>query len=187
MQRNEIMSTSGRGFVLIEAMVVFAIIVVLAVFVVPAFGDWRMRDRVAARAQALAGALSLARDEAVTRLARVTLCRSDGAGRCALPGIRCTAGASDWSCGWLVFAHRTAGEPILLRAEAAMIDVPIAGPATSMTFVPPAGVTAGSFRSFELGPQEGSLRRGGAWSRCIRIAAGGRVRVTEGSCSGSAA
>src|SRR5260221_1569116 len=155
MRPNEIIPMSARGFVLIEAMVVLAIIAVLAAFALPAFGDWRMRDQVAARAQALADALSLARSEAATRLVRVIVCRSDGAGRCAPSGAPCSAGASDWSCGWLVLALRPdGGEPVLLRSDAALIDVPITGQATKVTFSPPAGVAPGGAPSFALGPRD---------------------------------
>jgi type IV fimbrial biogenesis protein FimT len=152
---------------------------------VPAFGDWRMRDRVDARAGALVGALTLARSEAIRRGMRVTVCRSDGAGRCALSDTRCAAGPRDWSCGWLVFADRPGdAAPLLLRLDGPQRQVPIVGTLRSVTFTPPVGGAASSAGNFALGAGGAPFgTRGDLVSRCLRIAFGGRVRVNTGGCA----
>jgi len=174
----------AAGFALMETVVVLTIVALVASFAVPAFGYWRMRDRVDAHAGALVGALTLARSEAIRRGMRVTVCRSDGAGRCALSDTRCAAGPRDWSCGWLVFADRPGdAAPLLLRIDGAQRQIPIVGTLRSVTFTPPVGGAASSAGNFALGA--GGVppgTRGDIVSRCLRIAFGGRVRVNTGGC-----
>jgi type IV fimbrial biogenesis protein FimT len=157
----------------------------VASFAVPAFGHWRMRDRVEARAGALVGALSLARSEAIRRGMRVTVCRSDGAGRCALSDTRCAAGPRDWSCGWLVFADRPGDvAPVLLRVDGPQRQIRIVSTLRSVTFTPPVGGAASSAGNFALGADGAPPgARGDIMSRCVRIAFGGRVRANTGACA----
>jgi prepilin-type N-terminal cleavage/methylation domain-containing protein len=72
----------GRGFTLIETLVVVAVLALITVMAKPSFVAWRMRDQVDARARALLSTLSYARSEAVKRGVRVTVCRVDAARHC---------------------------------------------------------------------------------------------------------
>jgi type IV fimbrial biogenesis protein FimT len=75
------------------------------------------------------------------------------------------------------------GTSTLLRAHASVAAVSIAGTQTNLTFTPPAGQLIGTFRSFDIAPRTPSkATQGDKWRRCIRIAAGGRTRITDGAC-----
>ncbi|KAG0162006.1 hypothetical protein DFQ30_004540, partial [Apophysomyces sp. BC1015] len=164
------------GFMLAETCIAIAISWVLAAWAVPSFDDWRVRQQVRVAARALARALSLARSEAVTRQMRVTVCRSDGKGGCVLPGRRCATGAQDWSCGWLVQAEPGgAARAIVLHWQPPLKDVMITGSATSMTFVPPAGVSPGSFRGFAVRAARTSPR---VSALHVRVSTGGRAQIS---------
>jgi type IV fimbrial biogenesis protein FimT len=170
------------GFSLIETMAVIVLLAICATASAPAFVAWRVRDQVDARANALLGTLSYARSEAIRRKARVSVCRIDAMRHCLAAGKSCPSGLADWSCGWAVMIERT-GEPLLLRAQPALDEIVVASALTALTFTPPAGQAIGSLRNFEIAPRAAAAStRGTGWRRCIRVAAGGRARVSDGAC-----
>lgn len=170
------------GFTLVETLAVIALLAVIAVMGTPSFVAWHVRDQVDARAKSLASTLAYARSEALRQGARVTVCRIDTARHCLAAGQPCSNGVADWACGWAVLAER-GGTLSLLRAQPLLAAVSITGTQTNLTFTPPAGQLIGTFRSFDIAPRTSSkVTQGGKWRRCIRIAAGGRVRMTEGAC-----
>ncbi|MFX1673142.1 GspH/FimT family pseudopilin [Paraburkholderia sp. A2WS-5] len=170
------------GFTLMETMVVIVLLAVCATASAPVFVAWRVRDQVDARANALLGTLSYARSEAIRRKVRVSVCRIDAARHCLAAGKNCPSGRADWSCGWAVMAER-ASMSLLLRAQPALDEIAVASGLTALTFTPPAGQTIGSLRNFEIAPRAAApSMRGTGWRRCIRVAAGGRARVSDGAC-----
>ena len=172
----------GSGFTLVETLAVVALLAVIAVMATPSFVAWRVRDQVDARAKALVSTLAYARSEALRRGARVTVCRIDAARACLAAGQPCANGVADWSCGWAVLAER-GGTLSLLRAQPLLAAVSITGVQTNLTFTPPAGPLIGTFRSFDVAPRAPTqATQGSQWRRCIRIAAGGRARISEGAC-----
>lgn len=174
--------SSDGGFTLVETLAVLALLAVIAVLATPSFVAWHVRDQVDARTRALASTLAFARSEALRRGSRVIVCRIDSARRCLGTGQPCASGVADWSCGWAVFADR-AGTLSLLRAQPLLAAVSIVGVQTNLTFTPPAGQLIGTFRSFDIAPAASSkATQGMKWRRCVRIAAGGRARVSEGVC-----
>jgi type IV fimbrial biogenesis protein FimT len=175
----------NRGFTLIELCVVLAVAAILAGFATPSFFAWQTRDQVDARARALFSTLSLARAEAWRRGVRVTLCRIDAARHCLAAGKACEIGATDWSCGWGLFVERD-GVPVLLRMQPAIPSVSIAGTATELSFTPPSGQVIGGFRSFDFSARDGGSASNATARRCIRLAAGGRARITPGACGAAA-
>jgi type IV fimbrial biogenesis protein FimT len=182
MNQHAIGCPPSSGFTLVETLTVVALLAVIAVMATPSFVAWHVRDQVDARARALVSTLAYARSEALRRGARVTVCRTDAARHCLAAGQPCGNGATDWSCGWAVLADR-GGTPMLLRAQASLVAVSIVGTQTNLTFTPPAGQVIGTFRSFDIAPRVPSkATHGDKWRRCIRIAAGGRARITEGAC-----
>ncbi|AOI41434.1 GspH/FimT family protein [Burkholderia oklahomensis] len=174
------------GFMLVELMVALVLVALAATLAVPTFAGARMRDRVDARARMFGASLAYARGEAARLGARVMLCRSDAAARCVAAGRPCDGGATDWSCGWaVVVADGARGTRVLRRVEHDA-QVVVTGAGGDVVFTPPAGQVIGGFRSFEFAPNDASdAWRGERWRRCLRIAAGGRVRFVEGGCGAS--
>jgi len=175
----------SRGFSLIETMTVVALLALCATETTPVFVAWRVRDEVNARAGALLGTLAYARNEAIRRKVRITVCRVDAAHNCLASSAVCPSGVADWSCGWAVMADG-AGGPVRLRVQPALDGIGVASPPGAMTFSPPAGQAIGVLRDFEIAPRTASAATDGeAWRRCIRIAAGGRARISDGACKAS--
>ncbi len=174
-----------NGFSLLETMVVVVLLAIGALATTPSFVAWRVRDEVSARANALLGTFAYARNEAIRRKVRITVCRIDSARHCLAANKVCPSGAADWSCGWAVMAE-SPGAMRTLRVQAARDDVAIASQLTAITFTPPAGQAVGVLRSFDIAPRvAATATRGAPWRRCIRIAAAGRARISEGACGGT--
>ncbi|WP_027794196.1 GspH/FimT family pseudopilin [Paraburkholderia acidipaludis] len=174
-----------NGFSLIETMVVVVLLAIGAAAATPSFVAWRVRDEVNARSNALLGTFAYARNEAIRRKVRITVCRIDVARHCLAANKACPSGAADWSCGWAVMAEGP-GAMRPLRVQPARDDVAIASQLTAITFTPPAGQAIGVLRSFDIAPRAvGAATRGAPWRRCIRIAAAGRARISEGACGGA--
>ncbi|WP_322072097.1 GspH/FimT family pseudopilin [Paraburkholderia bannensis] len=175
-----------RGFTLLETMAVIVLIAICASASAPVLVAWRVRDQVDARANALLGTLSYARSEAIRRKARVSVCRIDAARLCLAAGKRCPSGMADWSCGWAVMAER-AGASVMLRVQPSIDEISVASTLTALTFTPPTGQTIGTLRNFEVAPRVTSVStREASWRRCIRVAAGGRARISDGACGAGA-
>lgn len=85
---------SSRGFTLVELMVTIAVLAVLVAIAFPSFEATLRSNRVATSNNALLGALSMARSEAVRN--------TRGGGVCAsADGEGCNG---TWSNGWIAFA-----------------------------------------------------------------------------------
>ncbi|WP_061148276.1 GspH/FimT family pseudopilin [Caballeronia arvi] len=181
----QMIRASNQGFTLVELCVVLAAMAIIATFAAPSFSAWQTRDQVDARARALFSTLSLGRAEAVRRGARVTLCRIDASRHCLAAGRSCENGVTDWSCGWALFVDHD-GSPALLRIQPSMTSVSIAGTSTELSFTPPSGQVIGGFRSFDFAPRGAGPAANPASRRCLRLAAGGRARMTQGACGASA-
>ncbi len=165
-----------------EWMVALALIAGAAALAAPSLAGWRVRDRVDASARALLASLAYARGEAVRLGARVTVCRGDSPVGCGAASARCPGGDADWSCGWVVVSG-SAERPLVLRRFAGDAQVVVKGAGSELAFTPPAGQVIGGFRRFEFAPRAAASGFDGErWRRCVRIAAGGRARVTPRAC-----
>lgn len=88
---------AGRGFTLVEMMVTLALITIIISLGVPMYGQFTQGSHLTSRTSELVSAINLARSEAVTRRADVTLAALDG----------------DWTNGWEV----TDNGGVLLRRD----------------------------------------------------------------------
>ena len=112
-----------RGFTLIELMMVLAIVAVLLMLAVPAFGKLIGSTHGNAARSQLETALNQARIAAVSRGSHVIACPSSGASRCDR--------STQWQHGWLVFAdpdrdgQRSDDEPVIAVTQAQPAGVAI--------------------------------------------------------------
>lgn len=90
----------NRGMTAVELLFTMAIAGLVLALAVPNFRDFVQNNRAAEEANALVGALALARSEAVTRGVPVTVCASTDNETCAAD--------VDWSTGWIVFTDANA-------------------------------------------------------------------------------
>jgi type IV fimbrial biogenesis protein FimT len=85
---------------MVELLFSVAITGLVTALAVPSFRDFLQNNRTAEEANALVGALALARNEAVTRGVPVSVCSSTDYETCA--------DAPDWTTGWIVFTDAVA-------------------------------------------------------------------------------
>ena len=101
-----------KGFTLLEALVVLALLAALVALAAPSLSGLRQKHQMQSQAEQMLSSLMLARSEALQRQQRVTLCVLGVGGGCATDG--------SWAQGWMVFvdgndnAVRDSTEAILL-------------------------------------------------------------------------
>jgi len=129
-----------NGFTLIEMLVVIAIGAILLAVGVPSFTYMMDRNRVAGEVNEMLADLALTRSEALARRGRVIMCRSAN-------GATCSAAATDWNIGWIVFVDNTTTGTAFQRDAADAVEAVIraytrTSPQVSITAAPGfAGIT----------------------------------------------
>lgn len=88
-----------RGFTLLEALVVLALLGILSALAAPSYTGMRQRHQMQSQAEQFQASLMLARSEALRRQQRVTVCVRDAADGCAQAG--------SWAQGWVVFVEES--------------------------------------------------------------------------------
>jgi type IV fimbrial biogenesis protein FimT len=166
---------SARGVTLLELMIAITVLAILAGIGIPAFSGILRANAIAAQANNLVSALTLARSEAMKRGIRVSVCPTQN-------GADCTA---DWNDGWVVFTDDfgTPGdidesdEP-LQNWSAGAAGVVVTGSNSSITFLPSAASNAGAIRTFSI-TKDGCVK---TQRRQISVWTTGRISLTPVSC-----
>ncbi|MDX1799910.1 MAG: GspH/FimT family pseudopilin [Marinobacter sp.] len=122
------------GFTIIELMVTFSVLAIIATFAVPSFRDVIISNSVASDRDELFVTLNFARSEAVKRGRAVTVCKSANGSSCD--------NSLDWTAGWLVFQDDNrdgakAGTEPAIRAHGALdgqVAVAFSGTANVITY-----------------------------------------------------
>lgn len=170
-----------RGMTAVELLFTMAIAGLVLALAVPNFRDFIQNNRAAEEANALVGALALARSEAVTRGIPVTVCASDD-------GSTCTDDV-DWSTGWIVFTDGNAplgtvddaDDPpdVILRALPALRNgSALTADATFVSYAASGFVASGAAVTFDLDIPECT----GNHNRTITVNLQGRGAVANAAC-----
>lgn len=133
--------SAQRGFTLLELMAVMAIVAILAAVAVPSMQSLIESSKIDAKRNQLAGAVKLARSEAVTRGLPVQLCPSTD-------GDSCGGGLAD---GWVIVQNDADGGTTLIEAyQKGSTGLTIGGDFTGVTFQPSGRASAGGGTSFSV-------------------------------------
>lgn len=168
------------GLTAIELLTTLAIIAIVTAVAVPGLREFVQNSRAASGANALVGALSLARNEAINRGVPVSVCASTDGASCA--------DAADWSTGWIVFTDGSgaagsvdAGAPgdQVLRAFPALTGgAELTGDANFVRYQANGFLANGAAVSFDLTVADCT----GDHARAITVNLQGRAGVSHESC-----
>lgn len=176
------MERTSRGYTLVEALVVLALIGVLASLSISGLRQLANSTRLSSAANDMLADLFLARSEAIKRRLGVVMCKSGD-------GASCAAGGS-WQQGWIVFVdadadgQRAALEHVLRVQPALPGALRLTGTSTMAKYVRYA--PTGAARSVGGGFQAGTLTvcsepGGSTTGRQIVISSSGRPRTQKAS------
>lgn len=174
----------ARGYTAVELLFTMAIAGIVMALAVPNFRDFIQNNRAAEEANALVGALALARNEAVTRGIPVTVCSSADNATCVVGNA-----GTDWTTGWIVFtdvnapvgAVNNGAQPdTVLRALPALrTGSDLAGDANFVAYAPTGFLSTGNAINFTLHIAECT----GNHNRSITVNLQGRAAVTRTACN----
>ena len=105
-----------RGYTLIELLIVFAVVSILALNIFPSISELLAQERSTIVTNNLAGALAFARAEAIIKQKAILTCQSDNGSECNR--------SENWHNGWIIFIDKNQNkqrdaEETLLRVFAA--------------------------------------------------------------------
>lgn len=162
---------TGRGFTLVELIVVLAILALFVTEAVPGFQQLIARERRSTAVMSLVRALQFARGRAISTNRYVAVCKSGDGAQCGGTDVR-------WDDGWIVFVNTDRDSPPELDAEEkllrrhAALDEPIALTANRDGF---------NFRPRSVRSTAGSLfvcTQGHKNGEAVIVSYTGRVRVS---------
>lgn len=177
----------ARGFTLVEAAVVVAVLAILATVAMPSMGRMVDSTRLATLSNDFLSSMYLARSEAIKRNRPVAMCKSSD-------GIECAA-SGGWEQGWIVFhdpnnnGTADAGEAIVQRTHALPAGFTLSGNQSVARYISftPTGRTRLVSGAFQAGTLTlCKLLAPEAGARQIVINNVGRARVEKlpaGSCA----
>jgi type IV fimbrial biogenesis protein FimT len=114
------MAMANAGVTIPELVVVLACVAITTALALPSYRDLLLRQRLNAAYVEFSSSLQMAREEALRRGNRVTLCAS-------ADGASCSA-AAGWQQGWIVFddaagTGQPRGEPILVQEPLPQLSI----------------------------------------------------------------
>lgn len=105
-----------QGFTLLELMTAIGVAAILMAVAIPNLTTFKLNAQRSAAMNQMVSGIHFARNTAVTRNARVTVCASEDSATCG--------GSSDWEDGWIAFVDNDSdqtvdvGETVLRTSEA---------------------------------------------------------------------
>ncbi|MEX1993022.1 MAG: GspH/FimT family pseudopilin [Steroidobacteraceae bacterium] len=150
---------ASRGFTLAELMIVITILAVLMAAGLPSFAEFVRNQRVKTASFDLFSSLVLARNEAITRNASITVSPAAGV----------------WTNGWTVTYTDTGGNVVPIRTQDALPSITISGPASVV--YRGSGRLNGVVLPFQLSSSGDTVI-----TRCISIDLGGRAHTKAAAC-----
>lgn len=170
------------GYTAVELVATMSVMALVTALAVPGMRSFLQNNRAANEANALVGALALARNETITRGVPVTVCASTD-------GATCT-GAENWADGWIVFTDANAptgsvdeGDPddTVLRiypglGEGSTLTAAVA----AIPYAPTGFLAAGVAADFSLEVPDCT----GNHARTINVSLQGRTAVAPVACDG---
>jgi len=148
-------TTLSRGFTLLELMVTLAIAAILASIAAPSFNGLIESQRVRSASNDLMSSINLARSEAVTRNAIVTVAQASGG----------------WTDGWKISVG--ANE---LRIEDSLAGVSVTAGISSFNYNSSGRATTAV--NFTVAPDSGNADR----TRCVAVSLNGKPSSKKGAC-----
>jgi len=166
-----------RGFTLLELLASIAVLSILVGLGVPAFNDTIRNNQIATSSSNLVGALALARNEAMKRGVRVSVCAT-------ADQVTCTADQA-WSNGWIAFVDNFAAPGVIDEGDVVLrIWNGVGGVDVNSEQAAAVSFTA---RGRAEAAQQFTVSKAGCsgnQERRIEIGAVGRISLTRQECAG---
>jgi type IV fimbrial biogenesis protein FimT len=150
------MRRKHRGFTLVEALIAVSILAILAALAGPSLTGMTLNQQLRSAGLDLSSTLTLARSEALTRNADVTVAPTGG----------------NWAQGWTV----TAAGGTVLRRQNAYARIAVSGP--PQVIFGGEGRPNSTATPFEVTAADAATHT----YRCVRIRASGRPYLARGAC-----
>jgi len=169
------------GFTLLELMIVIALGALIMTMAVPSFRNSINNQRLVTATNEMVMSFTLAKSEAIKRVAYVSVCKSSD-------GATCTGNTTSWNDGWIVFANATTsnlgifdGDDELIRVYPALPDtlaISALGNIDAFVSFRPSG-TLGTTAANQLGTLTTCDYRGADSATAIVIQPSGRWQVSH--------
>lgn len=169
-------STTQRGFSIIELMLTITVMGILLGIAVPSFMDTVRNNRLVAQNNEFIGSLNIARSEALKRSGAVSVCASADQLTCS--------GSNDWTTGYIVFSDPNSNstfdgtDELLQVAGATPAEFTLNASHSFLRFGASGMNALNVERTFQL------VRTGctGLYARRIGVSVVGRVSTTTVAC-----
>jgi len=175
---------SKKGFTLIELLITIVVVSVLLATAVPSVMQMVKNNRATTQANKLVTAIQLARNEAVKRGSRTTICAAN-------TNLNNCSGNTDWSNGWIVFSNLDNDlsadtgtnacldtEDCLVRASDGVINSVLTGDDSAIHFLP-TGLTDNGPVTFLLKIDDCKFEQ----ERSIIVTLQGHTTITQQACT----